>query len=37
MAALMGVGVAELVDRTCQRTGSDSKVCLAAADGVISH
>jgi hypothetical protein len=35
MAALMGVGVAELVDRTCQRTGS--KVCLAAADGVISH
>jgi hypothetical protein len=33
MAALMGVGVAELVDRT----SSDSKVCLAVADGVISH
>ena len=31
MAALMGVGAAELVDRT------GSKVCLAAADGVISH
>lgn len=37
MAFLMGIAAAELVDLTCQRHNSHSKVCLAVADGVITR